>query len=154
VNDFPDDVDADPSAHSFARATARIVGGIALMLIGGAMIVGGLILHFAEKAGRFELFPVPIAGRLTIVAGVGVFGVAIAMAGARMAIRFGAVTLVVGIGMLAFGFLNIAEPSLRFYAPLGFFIGLAGLGLIWGGREFAKEAASTSKAKGESDPLE
>src|SRR4051794_4748052 len=81
VNDFPDDLDTDPSARSFAGTKARIVGGVVLMLIGVATIVGGIIMHFAEKAGRFELFP--FAGRLTIVAGIGVICIAIAMAGSR-----------------------------------------------------------------------
>ncbi len=147
MNGFSDDLDANPLARSLARTTVRIVGGIVLMLIGVAMIVGGLIMHFAEKANRFVLFP--YAGRLTIVAGIGVSIVAIAMAGARITGRFGAITLVVGIGMLAFGYINLAEPTLRFYAPLGFFISLAGGFLIWGAREFVKEAARLPKTKNE-----
>jgi hypothetical protein len=147
VNDFSDDLDSDPSARSFARSTVRIVGGIVLMLIGVAAIVGGFIMHFAEKAGRFELFP--YAGRLTIVAGIGVIIVAITLAGSRLTVKFGTVTLVFGIVMLAFGYINFAEPSLRFYAPLGFFISLAGGILVWSARELAKEAARLPKTKNE-----
>ncbi len=130
MKDFSDDLDADPLARSFARTTVRIVAGIVLMLIGVAMIVGGLIMHFAEKAKRFELFP--YAGRLTIVVGIGAIVVAITVAGSRITVWFGTVTLAVGICMLAFGYINLAEPTLRFYAPLGFFISLAGGFLVWG----------------------
>ena len=41
--------------------------------------------------------------------------------------------------MLGFGYANLAEPSLRFYAPLGFFVSLAGGLLIWGGRAYDEE---------------
>jgi hypothetical protein len=150
VNNFPDDLDDDLSVRSAARTTIGIVGGIVLMLIGVATIVGGIIAHFAEKAERFVLFP--FAGRMIILAGIGVSIVAVVKAGARMAIAFGSVVFVVGIGMFVFGYANLAEPSLRFYAPLGFFIALAGGVFIWAGREFTKEAAQ--KPKSEPDPLE
>jgi hypothetical protein len=38
--------------------------------------------------------------------------------------------------MFVFGYANLAEPSIRFYAPLGFFVGLAGGALIWAGRSY------------------
>jgi len=46
------------------------------------------------------------------------------LAGWRVAVWFGVATLAVGIGMLVFGFIKLAEPSLRFYAPFGFFVSL------------------------------
>jgi hypothetical protein len=107
-----------------------------MLLIGVAAIVGGLILHFAEKAERFVLFP--YAGRLTILIGLGVVTCGFVLTGTRAAVQFGAVILVVGIGMLGFGFIKIAEPSLRFYAPLGFFVSLAGGLIIWGSLDYAK----------------
>jgi hypothetical protein len=119
---------------------------MALMLIGVAAMVGGIILHFWIKAKRPELFP--YAGRLTLLVGVGFIIVAAVLAGRRMAIRFGMVTLVAGIGMLVFGFIKLAEPSLRFYAPLGFFVSLAGGFLIWGGREFLGDIEEAKEAQG------
>jgi peptidoglycan/LPS O-acetylase OafA/YrhL len=65
--------------------------------------------------------------------GWGFIIVAAVLAGRRMTIRFGVVTLSVGIAMLVFGFVKLAEPSLKFYAPLGFFVSLAGEFLVWGG---------------------
>jgi hypothetical protein len=154
VNNFPDNLDDDLSVRAAAKTTIRIVGGGVLMLLGVATIVGGIIMHFAEKAERFVLFP--FAGRLTIVVGLGISIAAVALAGARAAIAFGSVVLVVGIGMFIFGYSNLPEPSLRFYAPLGFFVSLAGGFFIWGGREFLKEAAKEAARKPESkpDPLE
>jgi hypothetical protein len=126
----------DSHAPTFAQFAATSIGGMAIMLIGVAAIVGGLILHFAQKAGRIVLFP--FAGRLTIVVGIGVAIGGIVLMGTRAAVRFGVVILVIGIGMLAFGFIKLAEPSLRFYAPLGFFVSLAGGFIIWGSLDYAK----------------
>jgi hypothetical protein len=150
MNEFPDEQEAEIPVIVTPNSVARIVGGTILMLTGVGLIVGGIILHFAQKAGHIFLFP--FAGRLMILFGIGVSIWAIVLAGLRMAVRFGSVTLVVGIGMLGFGYYNLAEPSLRFYAPLGFFIALAGGFLIWGSREFAKESAKPSKPA--DDPLE
>jgi hypothetical protein len=142
VNHLPEDMGAtfEPSAPSVAGTVVRAGGGMVLMLIGVTAVVGGIILHFAEKAERFVVFP--FAGRLLILVGIGVSCIAMAVSGARMAVRFGILTLVVGIGMFVFGYSNLSNPSLRFYAPLGFFVSLAGGLFIWGGREFAKEAQS------------
>jgi hypothetical protein len=127
----------DPPAPAFARSAAAFIGGLAMMLLGVAAVVGGLILHFAEKAERFVVFP--YAGRLTVVVGIAVIFIGIVLAGTRAAVIFGGVILAAGIGMLAFGFVKLAEPSLRFYAPLGFFVSLAGGFIIWGSLEYAKE---------------
>ena len=107
-----------------------------LMGLGIAAIVGGIVLHFAEKADRLVLFP--FAGRLIILVGIALSGVGIAVAGAKAAARLGAFTLVVGILMFVYGYANLGNRDQRFYAPLGFFVGLAGGLLLWGGLEMAK----------------
>ncbi len=121
-----------------ARSAAVVVLGVALMAVGAATMVGGAVLHFAVKAGRVDLFP--YAGRLVILAGLGAAIVGVALAGSRAAVTLGAAMLAAGLGMLAFGYANFAEPSLRLYAPLGFFVGLAGGCLVWGGRTYDEEA--------------
>ena len=139
MNDAPGNPkeQADSHSQSFARVAAGSIGGMAMMLIGVAAIVGGLVLHFAEKAERFVLFP--YAGRSIILIGIGAIIGGIVLMGTRAAVRFGVAILVVGIGMLAFGFIKMAEPSLRFYAPLGFFVSLAGSFIIWGSLDYAKQ---------------
>jgi hypothetical protein len=152
MTDAPADPREQVDSHSpsFARIAAASIGGMGMMLIGVAAIVGGLILHFAEKAERFVLFP--YAGRFIILIGIGAVIGGIVLMGTRAAVCFGVVILVVGIGMLAFGFIKMAEPSLRFYAPLGFFVSLAGGLIIWGSLEYAKEAKK--KPNREPDLLE
>jgi hypothetical protein len=150
MNKLSDESEAEIPVIVTLDSLIRFVGGMILLLTGVGLIVGGIILHFAEKAGH--LFGFPFVGRLTILFGIGLSCGAIALAGWRMAVGVGTVTLVVGIGMLGFGYYNLAEPSLRFYAPLGFFIALAGGFLIWGGREYAREVAKPSKPA--ADPLE
>jgi hypothetical protein len=127
----------DPEAPSVASA-ARIVAGLVVMLVGMATMVGGIILHFAVKAERVALFP--YAGRFVILIGLVVAIGGITLAGWRAAVWSGAVAIAVGLVMLVYGYLNLEEPSLRFYAPLGFFIALAGGFLAWGGIFFRDEA--------------
>jgi uncharacterized membrane protein YidH (DUF202 family) len=83
MNGIQDDLKAqrDLSPPSFARAATRFSVGMALMLLGVAAIVGGFILHFAEKAKVLELLPFPYAGQLIILIGVSVIVVAITVAG-------------------------------------------------------------------------
>src|SRR4051794_8207352 len=100
------------------------VGGLASMAIGAAAVVGGIILRFAGEAGWFVMFPA--GGRRARVLGVCRSGVALLIAGPRAAVRFGVVTLLVGIGMFIFGFSHPPAPALRFCAPLGFFVSRAG----------------------------
>lgn len=133
------DLRFDREPESPARAAARSASGVTLMVVGMAAIVGGVILHFAIKADRVAIWP--YTGRLVMLLGVGGLLGGVALAGTRAAVRLGAVTIIAGVAMLAYGYANLAEPSLRFYAPLGFFIALAGGFLIWGARAFAEEAA-------------
>jgi hypothetical protein len=128
-----------------ARAAAGLVARMTLLLIGVAAMVGGIILHFWVKAKHPELFP--YTGRHILLAGMTFIIVAAALAGRRMAVRFGVVTVAVGIGMLVFGFVKLAEPSLRFYAPLGFFFSLAGGFLVWGGLEFLRDSKDVMEAQ-------
>jgi hypothetical protein len=139
MRDDPEDLRArDGRVASPATASlVRFVLGVALMPVGVVVFVGGAVLHFAIKAGKVDLFP--HAGRFVILLGFVVTILGIAVAGSRAAVRFGVVTLVAGAGMFVYGYANLAEPSLRFYAPLGFFIALAGGAVIWAGRAYDEE---------------
>ena len=149
IDDKPEPIN-DLTIPSFARA----VGSIVLMLIGVGAIVGTCILFFYLKAHHVE--PFPRAWKLVAVFGVCAsllaFVPSMLLAGPRIVVRFGSFTLVVGVGMLAFGFFKLAEPSLRFFAPLGFFVSLAGGFLIWFGIEFPSlmQKASSDEADLES----
>ena len=138
MNDFTDKLEPqeDLAKPSFARTAASFV----LMLIGVGVIVGTCILFFYLKA--FHVEPFPRAWKLIAFVGTCVSFLAIIpamfLAGPRTVFRFGSLTLVVGVGMLVFGFVRLAEPSLRFFAPLGFFVSLAGGFLIWFGLNVPK----------------
>ena len=84
-----------------------------LMLIGVGAIVGTCILFFYLKA--FHVEPFPRAWKLIAFVGTSVSFLAIIpamfLAGPRTVFRFGSLTLVVGVGMLVFGFVRLAEPS-------------------------------------------
>jgi hypothetical protein len=135
----PDDLRAQDGrvAPPATASLVRFVLGVVLMPVGIVAIVGGAVLHFAIKAGKVDLFP--YAGRFVIVLGLVVTILGTVLAGSRAAVRFGVVTLVAGAGMFVYGYANFAEPSLRFDAPLGFFIALAGGALIWAGRAYDEE---------------
>jgi hypothetical protein len=134
------DITRAPDAHAKQPdkgSPIRFMLGVALMPLGVAAIVGGAILHFAIQAEKVNLFR--HAGRFVILLGFVAAILGIVLAGSRAAVRFGIVTLVAGAGMFVYGYANLAEPSLRFYAPLGFFIGLGGGALIWAGRAYDQE---------------
>ena len=76
------------------------------------------------------------------------------LAGSRTVVRFGSITLVVGVGMLIFGYVKFAEPSLRFLAPLGFFVALAGGFVIWLGLNFPKWIQEASDSEATESPSE
>jgi hypothetical protein len=137
---------SDEEAKSPSSSSpSRFLLGVALLPVGVAAIVGGAILHFAVKAGKVELFP--YAGRFVILLGFVAAIIGVALAGTRAAVRFGIVTLVAGAGMFVYGYANLAEPSIRFYAPLGFFIALAGGALIWAGRSYEQEMRKETGGK-------
>lgn len=128
-------------AHGLWRRrhpVASVSLGMALLLIGVAVIVGGFILVFALKAKQLELFPYAeeiVVIILDLLAACVIVG-AIALASSRVVVRFGMVTLAIGFALLVFGFINLAEPTLRIYAPLGLFVSAAGGGIIYYGHEF------------------
>jgi len=138
MNDFSDKLEwqEDLAKPSFTRTAASLV----LMLIGVGAFIGTWILFFYMKA--FHVEPFPSAWKLIVLVGMCVSFLAIItamlLAGPRTVVAFGTITLVVGVGMLAFGFVRLAEPSLRFFAPLGFFVFLAGGFLIWLGLNVPK----------------
>ncbi len=131
-------LEQDARAASPAMASAvRGVFGVLLLPGGIVAMVGGAILHFAVEAGKVELFP--YAGRFVILFGFVLVIAGVVLAGSRPARRFSVIALVAGAVMFVYGYANLAEPSLRFYAPLGFFIALAGLAVIWAARAYDEE---------------
>ena len=131
MSDFQDN--HEPQDDLAKRTLARTAAGIVFLLIAVSVIVGTCILYFYLKA--FYVQPFPSAWKVVALAGVCVSLLAIIpaffLAGRRTITWFGVMTLVVGVGMLIFGFVRLAEPSLRFFAPLGFFVSLASGFLIW-----------------------
>lgn len=138
MNDYWEEL--EPNDDLAQPTCARTAASFVLMLIGVGAIVGTCILYFYLKA--FHVEPFPDAWNLVALFGTCVSILAIIpamfLAGVRMVISCGSITLVVGIGMLVFGFVKLAEPSLRFFAPLGLFVSLAGGFLIWIGLDAFK----------------
>lgn len=147
MNGVPDKL--EPQGDLAMPTFTRTVAGFVLMLIGVSAIVGTCILYFYLKA--FHAEPFPNAWRLLAFVGVCASFLAIisamCLAGPRTVVKFGSITLVVGVGMLIFGFVKLAEPSLRFFAPLGFFVSLAGGFLIWIGLNYPKWVQEASESE-------
>jgi hypothetical protein len=110
-----------------SRLTACILG----MLVGGAMLLGGLILHFAEKAGKVQLIGFPIAGRLTAVLGLAVFGAAATFAGRRAAIAVCIFLIIGGIVTYVVGLIYVEQFGNRICQAIGLLTTLVGLVAIY-----------------------
>ena len=129
-----------------AASLKRLIGGLALMLAGFAIMLGGLILHFAEKAGRVTIVPVPIAGRLTAVVGLTIASLGAWLAGRRAAMAFSVFAVVGGLALYAFGLAYVEQLGSRRYQGLGLLTCLVGLIAIWAthdiGRAFQAEGTT------------
>ena len=101
--DEPISDEACPVPRAPAGGMIRLIGGLASMLAGFGILLGGLILHFAEKAGKVTILPMPIAGRLTAVIGLSIVGLGAWLARRRAAMAFSVFVVVGGLVLYAFG---------------------------------------------------
>jgi len=114
-----------------AGSMKRLIGGLASMLAGFGILLGGLILHFAEKADKVTILPMPIAGRLTAVIGLTIVGLGAWLARRRAAMAFSVFVVLGGLVLYAFGLVHVEQLGLRIYQALGLLTSLVGLMAIW-----------------------
>jgi hypothetical protein len=109
-----------------------LVGGIAAMLVGLVIVLlAGTLLHFAERAGSFVLFP--FAGRLIILLGGcgvgGALGLIVYRAGSRLGagLRLGTVSVLCGLGLYGFGLAFEDQLGTPIFMGIGLLTTLVGL---------------------------
>jgi hypothetical protein len=117
--------ESDPFTDSPGPSAMRLSGGLVAMLVGGALLLAGLVLHIGEKAGRLLIFP--MAGRLTMLLGVGVLGVGVALAGRRAAIGLCVVAVIGGIVAYGIGLAYVEQLGTRLVQAFGLLTALVGL---------------------------
>jgi hypothetical protein len=123
--------DALPTASAPVPEALKITSGIVAILAGFGVALGGLILHFAEKAERVAILPVPILGRLTILVGIGAVCVGAWLAGRRAAMTLSVLLIPVGLAIYAVGLVHVQEFGNRICQALGLLTTLIGLMSIW-----------------------
>jgi hypothetical protein len=111
----------------------RIAGGLVAIMAGFGLGLGGLVLHFAEKAGRVAILPFPIAifGRLTMVIGLGAVGLGAWLAGRRAAMVLSVLMIPLGLAVYAVGIVYVEQFGNRICQALGLLTVLVGLMSIW-----------------------
>ena len=116
------------SNHAFAVWTTKpiSVGGVALMILGSAIVFGGFIVYFGNKSGHFVTFP--YAGVMTLLAGTAVCSGGVLLSGRRGAIVFGTILSVAAVAMVVVGYPS--DPPYRILVPLGVFVGFIGYLII------------------------
>jgi hypothetical protein len=132
----------------------RLIGGLAVMFVGFGILLGGLVLHFAEKADKVAILPVPIAGRLTAVIGLSVVGLGAWLARRRAAMAFSVFVVVGGLVLYAFGLAYVEQLGNRICQALGLLTSLVGLIAIWAihiGREIQTEGTTKPEKSSLSD---
>jgi hypothetical protein len=138
-----------------AGSVIRLIGGLASMLAGFGILLGGLILHFAEKADKVTILPIPIAGRLTAVIGLGIVGLGAWLARLRAAMAFSVFVVVGGLVLYAFGLAYVEQLGSRIYQALGLLSSLVGLMAIWAthdvGRAIQTEGTTKLEKSSSSD---
>jgi len=151
--DEPISDETRPVPGSPAKSVSRLIGGLAAMLAGFGILLGGLILHFAEKADRVTILPVPIVGRLTAVIGLGIVGLGAWLARRRAAMAFSGFMVVGGLVLYAFGLAYVEQLGSRIYQALGLLTSLVGLMAIWATHDIGRaiETEGTTKPV-KSDP--
>jgi hypothetical protein len=103
----------------------RLFGSVIGMLVGGMLLLGGIVLHFGEKANR--LFVFPMAGRLTMLVGMVAFGIGAAFGGRRAAMAVGGFMIVGGIVVYVIGLIYVEQLGNRICQALGLLTTLVGL---------------------------
>jgi hypothetical protein len=127
----PNSGDALPAESTNAPQPVKIIGGIVAILAGFGIALGGLVLHFAEKAGRVTILPVPIIGRLTIVFGFCAVGLGTWLAGRRAAMILSVLMIPVGLAVYAVGVAYVEQFGNRICQALGLLTTLVGLMSVW-----------------------
>jgi hypothetical protein len=117
--DEPISDEACSVAGAPAGSLMRLIGGLASVLAGFLILLGGLILHFAEKADKVTILPVPIAGRLTAFIGLGIVGLGAWLALRRAAMAFSVFVVVGGLILYAFVLAYVEQLGSRIYQALG-----------------------------------
>jgi hypothetical protein len=120
-----------PTASATAPRALKILGGIVAILAGFGLGLGGLILHFAEKAGRVTILPVPIIGRITAVLGLAAVCLGAWLAGRRAAMALSVLLIPVGLAVYAVGVVYVEQFGNRICQALGLLTTLVGLMSIW-----------------------
>jgi hypothetical protein len=115
----------DPFASADEASVSRLFGGVVAMVVGGLLLLGGIILHFGEKADRLFIFP--FAGRLTILLGIAVLGVGAAFAGRRAALILSGLMVIGGIVVYVIGLIFVEQIGSRVYQAIGLLTVLVGL---------------------------
>lgn len=120
----------NPLATSRISPRTRLIAGIVGMLVGCLLLLGGIILHIGEKAGRLLIFP--SAGRLTMLVGLASVGIGAATAGRRAAIMLSGLMVIVGIILYVVGLVFVEQLGTRLYQAFGLLTTLVGLFAIYG----------------------
>jgi hypothetical protein len=142
-----DDACSVPRAPS--GSTIRLIGGLASMLAGFGILSGGLILHFAEKADKVTILPMPIAGRLAAVIGLSIVGLGAWLARRRAAMAFSVFVVVGGLFLNAFGLAYVEQLGSRIYQALGLLTSLVGLMAIWATHDIGRAIPTEGTTKSE-----
>jgi hypothetical protein len=137
-----------------AGSMTRLIGGLASMFAGFGILLGGLILHFAEKADKVTILPIPIAGRLTAVVGLGIVGLGAWLARRRAAMAFSVLVVVGGLILYAFGLAYVEQLGNRICQALGLLTSLVGLMAIWLTHDIGRaiQTEGTTKPEKRSSP--
>jgi hypothetical protein len=130
-----------------AGSVTRLIGGLASMLVGFLILLGGLILHFAEKAEQVTILPIPIAGRVTACIGLGIVGLGAWLARRRAAMAFSLFVVVGGLVLYAFGLVYVEQIGSRIVQALGLLTSLVGLMAIWATHDIGRAIQTEGKSK-------
>lgn len=123
--------DALSTASAPTLQALKLTAGIVAILAGFGIALGGLILHFAEKAGRVPILAAPILGRLTMLVGFGAVGLGAWLAGRRAAMTLSVLMVPVGLALYAVGLAYVEQFGNRICQALGLLTTLVGLISIW-----------------------
>jgi hypothetical protein len=132
IKSMAESSDADlpsPPPSSPGNPPIHLAGGVITMLVGAAVLLGGIILHFGEKADRLVIFP--FAGRLTILLGIVILATGAAFAGRRAGLVLGALMVIGGLVLYGFGLAYVQQLGTRLYQLFGLLTTLIGLVVVY-----------------------
>jgi hypothetical protein len=146
------DPEPPPSPTPSAAPPIHLAGGIITMLAGAAVFLGGIILHFGEKADRILLFP--FVGRLTLLLGLIILAIGAALAGRRAGMALGILMVLGGIGLYGVGLAFVQQLGTRLYQLFGLLTVIIGLVIVYVfyGIKESDMASPATPAQEPSDP--